>query len=806
VSVLTGKLGADFSSFFDAVQKAEVSLRSFESGSEKVGAALTKMANSFSGQKIIQDAHLMTKAVEDAGGASTLTAKELARVNSTLNEAIEKYTALGQKAPAAMLKLQQETAKHPSLIEKITGALGPMGAAMAGAFTVGAVIGAGKQVLDFAGHVTDLSTKLGISTDGIQKFEMAFSPAGISIDTVAAASLKLSKNLIGDDKATVNALNKMGLSVKELKSLSPEDQFLEVADAVGKIQNPTEKAYAAMTVFGKGGSDLLAGLTGNLKETTDGFESMGLIIDAKTIAAADELGDQLGLMGKQLMAIVATVIGPLLPAITALGNVLMWVGRNVIGPVLTVSIKVLMTALEGLWIGIATLLSKLADMAQKIPLVGSHLGGLATASDWLKKSVSDTTKHVTGLWTETAEMGEKSERATPKLLGLGGAAERTGDSVKKIKEDIDKLLPSQKSWELGIGQLNERVPDLSGHMAEMRVKFQELSTWVAPLASKDFPALNAQIALLPGVLPGGTKAIQDATAAQKEAKGATTDWSGALTTLAGAFTQMSQTGGESFGEANRQIGLAIVQADALTKAIAKIGAAGATSGQKLQGAADIAGITFTIITTLIQKSRDATAAASKLSSALFNQNEWSTTIKLSDALNESINRLGSALNVTSIIAELGGVTNLTDKQLQHLADTTVPTLFHLIEMGGENSVLAMKELQKLFEDLVPTFEDVKNAADFFGLSVDDLGNKVKQLKIDDEAKKAAAAFNLLKDSGVDTNVIIEKMSDDVRKSFIKMAQDAVKFGLTIPDSMKPLLQGLLENGDLVDDLAISSPT
>ena len=200
---------------------------------------------------------------------------------------------------------------------KATEGLGSMaagvGKALTAAFTVGAVLKLGNEVLDFAGNLADLSAQTGISTTGLQQFDLAFSQAGVTMEAVAAASSKLATNLVGGDKSTVGALTKLGLSVKELKQLKPEDQFIKVADAIGQIQNPTERTYAAMQVFGKGGAELLKGLDGHLAETIAQFEKMGLIVDEKTIQAIDDFGDQIGVAGKQLLALTADAIGPLLP-------------------------------------------------------------------------------------------------------------------------------------------------------------------------------------------------------------------------------------------------------------------------------------------------------------------------------------------------------------------------------------------------------------------------------------------------------------------------------------------------------------
>jgi hypothetical protein len=409
---------------------------------EALRAGADRMVKSLGGEKLLQSANNLTAAVDKIGGAAKLTEAEQARVNATLTKAIDKYEALGKTAPPAMLALQKATEQHPSLLNRITTALGPLGTAMAAAFSVTAVIAAGKKVIDFASHLTDLSQKTGISTTGLQKLDLAFEQNGISLDTVTTATTKLAKNLVDGDKSAVGALTKLGLSVGELKQMAPEDQFVKVADAVGRIQNPTEKAYAAMAIFGKGGAELLAGLDGHLKETTDKFEAMGLIIDEKTIKAADDFGDQLGLMGKQLLGIVATVVGPLLPALSGLGSVLMWLGQNVIGPVFTYSIKAALTVIEMFWAGLATLLAHLADLAQKIPIVGSHLGALTKASDWLKDSAALTTKHVDSLWRATDTVGQSAKKATPHLIGLGELPDGPLKSLlHNLEEMVTKLTP-----------------------------------------------------------------------------------------------------------------------------------------------------------------------------------------------------------------------------------------------------------------------------------------------------------------------------------------------------------------------------
>lgn len=78
---------------------------SLEGHKRRIDAAFA----SLSGDSIIRDANAMVAAVQRIGGASRLTETEMRRVNATVQEAINKYTQLGQTAPREMLALAGAT-------------------------------------------------------------------------------------------------------------------------------------------------------------------------------------------------------------------------------------------------------------------------------------------------------------------------------------------------------------------------------------------------------------------------------------------------------------------------------------------------------------------------------------------------------------------------------------------------------------------------------------------------------------------------------------------------------------------------
>jgi hypothetical protein len=150
---LSATFTANFSSFYDAVDKAELKLKDFAAGADKVGARLTKMGDQFSGVKIVQEAALMVKAVEDIGGVSKLTEKELARLGATTNEAVAKMKALGMEVPANLQAIADKTKGAASGLKQVGNAaqetstkakiLDATWGKLASAFAVGSLIDRG---------------------------------------------------------------------------------------------------------------------------------------------------------------------------------------------------------------------------------------------------------------------------------------------------------------------------------------------------------------------------------------------------------------------------------------------------------------------------------------------------------------------------------------------------------------------------------------------------------------------------------------------------------------------------------------
>lgn len=198
---ITAKFQADFASFYDALQKAQVSLKTFETGAAGVEKQLTRMGNSFSGVKIIQDAHVMTAAMVEVGGLSKLTNSELLRLAATVNEASEKMRRLGQEVPPGFLKISE------------------------------AARGIGKSTADAVGPVTDLHGAL-------NTFDSVLNAVGIHITPEVRALGELG-TASGQTVSQLGALATAGLAVgagiggwKIGRAIA---EFFDLDDAISRV-------------------------------------------------------------------------------------------------------------------------------------------------------------------------------------------------------------------------------------------------------------------------------------------------------------------------------------------------------------------------------------------------------------------------------------------------------------------------------------------------------------------------------------------------------------------------------------------
>lgn len=190
--------------------------------------------------------------------------------------------------PEALKKAQEQLDGFGSSVVGLGAKVAGMGAAIVGGLT-GAIL----HFADAGSALNDLSARTGIGTAALAEFGYAAGMTGTEIASFESGVKKMQKNLGGigpESKKAQEALAAMGLSMDMISGLAPEDQFQAIAESIGRIQDPSQKAAAAMAVFGGSGTELIP-MMENIRELRGEARELGIAPSPESIAAADAIGD-----------------------------------------------------------------------------------------------------------------------------------------------------------------------------------------------------------------------------------------------------------------------------------------------------------------------------------------------------------------------------------------------------------------------------------------------------------------------------------------------------------------------------------
>jgi hypothetical protein len=96
---------------------------------------------------------------------------------------------------------------------------------------------------------------------------------------------------------------------------------------------------------------------------------------------------------------------------------------------------------------------------------------------------------------------------------------------------------------------------------------------------------------------------------------------------------------------------------------------------------------------------------------------------------------------------------------------------------------------------VPSLDALRDAAQRYGRTLDQLGPKLAQLDLSNTFDQLFSDFTMLGDAGADTNELYKAMAESVNAAL----ERARKMGLSVPEFMRPMLEGMLKMGLLTDE-------
>ena len=232
-----------------------------------------------------------------------------------------------------------------------------------------------RQAIDAIGK---LASQTGVTVEAIQSYQLAAELSGVSTEELAKALQRLNVRL-GDveEGSKSDPFAKLGLSIKELKQLRPEETFERVADAVSSLATDADKAAAANEIFGRNGVVLLPlfhqGADG-LRAMREEAEQLQLVLSEEEVRNVEAMNDAFSKVGAAIQGIINQVTAEMAPRLLGAAegflDIIKQVDLDAVAKTIADSLFAVVDAiLAGLQFVVGTLITAADELRKAISLI-----------------------------------------------------------------------------------------------------------------------------------------------------------------------------------------------------------------------------------------------------------------------------------------------------------------------------------------------------------------------------------------------------------------------------------------------------
>lgn len=329
-----------------------------------------------------------------------------------------------------------------------------------------------RDAAAYADDILTISKNTGIATTTLQQLKAAEPYIDVPLSNITDAIGKNTKAMGEAKEGSTKykeAYEKLGVKIQEQDGTlrNSEDVFWDVVEALGNIENKTERDAASMELFGRKASDL----TGLIKTGKDGLEEytakaeeMALILDDKALATLGDMDDSFQTLDQSVTSLknqVALVFAPVITEVVDtvsgfIGDAAKWISE--FGDEYTGELQEIHEKSEGL----------VEDLTTSKENFDSQ-----------KDSIEENAEYVNTLADNIFKLGEKSsltateqELLKMQISELNGLVpdlnlqydEQTG-KLNMTRSEVDSLTESYKKQAIQMAY-QEQMTELAGIYAE----------------------------------------------------------------------------------------------------------------------------------------------------------------------------------------------------------------------------------------------------------------------------------------------------------------------------------------------------
>ena len=178
-----------------------------------------------------------------------------------------------------------------------------------GVFAVGFLASATRRMVNHADAIDKMAKRMESTTDTAQRFDFAASQNGATIQEIEKAFMRTAASMEGAKQGLttqMRAFQAFGITLQQIKTSTPEEIFLKIAEAIEKAGGALDKAKSLQDIMGRGGRQLVPAFVSGFAATAATAPDP---IDAETIKNLANFNDELDRLQREALPFAAEAVG-----------------------------------------------------------------------------------------------------------------------------------------------------------------------------------------------------------------------------------------------------------------------------------------------------------------------------------------------------------------------------------------------------------------------------------------------------------------------------------------------------------------
>lgn len=200
--------------------------------------------------------------------------------------------------------------------------------AAAGTAIISGMVAITMKAIEAADAADKLAKQTGLTREEIQELGYAAEQEHASLEKIATAILRLSRNMSDASRGTGEAryaFEKLGIAVTKSDGQlrNSVDVMLDVADRFKDMRNETEMTAAAMQLFGRSGAEIVPFLRmggDEIRKLMQEARDLGFVMSEQTNKDLKALGDQLTALKASLAGVGRQIAAEVVPHLLEMSN------------------------------------------------------------------------------------------------------------------------------------------------------------------------------------------------------------------------------------------------------------------------------------------------------------------------------------------------------------------------------------------------------------------------------------------------------------------------------------------------------